>query len=93
MYLLYMRVWPENKGAKSNPVPAVEVIGNIPDDLGAFGSELTSGLSIHVHKETLGLADSSKIQPENTPSAEIGASVLTASTYWSDGTATNYLFM
>lgn len=52
----YMRVWPENKGVESNPVPAAEVIGNIRDDLGAFGSELTSGPSNHVRKEPLGLA-------------------------------------
>lgn len=45
-----MQVWPENKGAKSNPVPAAEVIVKIPDKLGIFGSELMSGPLIHVHK-------------------------------------------
>lgn len=41
--LLYIWVWPENMGTKSNPNLAAEVIDNIPDDLEAFGSEQTSG--------------------------------------------------
>lgn len=49
--LLHIWVWPENKGTKSNPILAAEVIDSIPDDLEAFESELMSG------PLTLGLAD------------------------------------
>lgn len=43
IFLLYIWVWPENKGIKSNPILAAEVIDNIPDDLEAFGSEQMTG--------------------------------------------------
>lgn len=40
---LYLQVWPENKGTKSNPFLAAEFIDNIPDDLEVFESEQMSG--------------------------------------------------